>query len=178
MNNYVSALSTSFKNWKVSIVVAIFTIARIIYGWKWFDAGLGKLAWLSDGKLNSVGKIEGIITNIATGTIDKPVTRFDPLYINKAFGWIAENIFLNLPALTDFLVVAFEILVGLLILVGFRVFWGALIGLFMNTQFIAGGSFNNFGYIWTNIAIMQWAKYFDAIGIDGFLRVRKGKELI
>ncbi len=178
MNKYFEALTTIFKDWKKAVPVLFFTVIRLIYGWSFFQAGWHKLAWLSDGKINSAGKIKGLVTNIATGTADKPLTHFDPLYINKAFGWVAQNIFLSMPALTDFLVVVLEMAVGILIILGFRVLWGALIAMFFNTQFIAGGSFNNFGYIWTNLAFMKWAKYTEAIGLDGFLRIRKGKELL
>lgn len=173
METYFSALSNMFKNWKVALVVGIFTIARLVYGWKWFQAGWHKLGWLSDGKLNSQGKIEGLVA-----AIGPEASRFDPLGLNKIFAWVADNIFLSMPALTDFLVVSLEMLVGIVLIVGFKVFWGALIGMFFNIQFIAAGSTNNFGYIWTNLAIMQWAKYFDAIGLDGFLRVKKGQDLL
>jgi thiosulfate dehydrogenase (quinone) large subunit len=173
MENYFNALSQVFKNWKTAIVVGVFTIARVLYGWAWFEAGWHKLEWLSDGKLNSQGKIQGLVDSIGPAA-----ERFDPLGINKAFAWIAENIFMSMPALTDFLVVALEILVGMVLIFGIKVFWSALVAMFFNLQFIAAGSFNNFGYIWTNLAIMQWAKYFDAVGIDGYYRVKKGKSLL
>ncbi|MGG5252199.1 DoxX family membrane protein [Neobacillus sp. SM06] len=173
MQTYSDALSKVFKDWKSAIVVGVFTIARVIYGWAWFEAGWEKLAWLSDGKLNAQGKIQGLVAAIGPNA-----QRFDPLGINKTFAWIADNIFLNMPAFTDFLVVAFELLIGLVIIFGFKVFWGALVAMFLNLQFIAAGSFNNFGYIWTNLALMKWAKYFEAVGIDGYLRVKKGKNLL
>lgn len=172
MSNYFNVLAKVLKNWKAALPIAIFTVARIIYGWSWFTAGIHKLGWLSDGKLNSTGKIEGIVDTLVNAK------RFDPLGINKAFGWVADNIFLSMPALTDFLVVAFEILIGAVLILGFRVFWGALVATFLNLQFLTGGSTNNFGYIWANLAFMKWAKYTDAVGIDGFLRVKKGKELL
>ncbi len=173
MGTYFNALTNAFKDWKKAVVLLVFTVARIIYGWHWFEAGWEKLAWLSDGKYNSQGKIQGLIDAISTSA-----KRFDPLGINKAFAWVAEHVFLNMPGLTDFLVVIFEILIGVVIILGFRVFWSALIATFLNLQFIAAGSFNNFGYIWTNLALMKWAKYFEAVGLDGILRVRKGKELL
>jgi len=37
---------------------------------------------------------------------------------------------------------------------------------------------NNFGYVWTNLVIIKWAKYFDTIGLEGYLRVKKGKDLL
>lgn len=174
MTSYFSAVKAELKDWKVSLLVLVFTVARLIYGFAWIQSGMHKIAWLSDGKLNATGKIQTLVTNIA----GPKVTSFDPLYINKFFGWVADTIFLGMPAVTDVLVVVFEITVGLLMILGFRVFWGALIAMFMNLQFLAGGSFNNFGYIWTNLAMLKFAKYAELIGLDGFLRFRKREKLL
>jgi len=173
---YSEALSKVFKDWKKAIVVVVLTVARIIYGWSWFNAGLGKLneGWLSDGKSNAAGLINKMVTNL----VGPKVHGLDPLHLNKLYAWIVQNVILSLPALTDFFVVIFEILVGVVIILGFRVFWGALVAMFLNVQFMAAGSGNNFGYIWTNLIFMKWSKYVDAIGIDGFLRSKKGKELL
>ncbi len=168
MTDYINSVKAQLQDWKIAALVLILTVARVVYGWSWLKSGIHKIGWLSDGKLNSAGKIETVVTNIA----GPEVTRFDPLYINKVFGWVADNIFLGTPAFTDLLVVAFEITVGLFMILGFRIFWAALIGMFMNTQFMAGGSFNNFGYIWTNLAMMSFAKYAELIGLDGFLRFK------
>ncbi|ATW23622.1 DoxX family membrane protein [Candidatus Formimonas warabiya] len=169
MAAYVQAVKTELKDWKVSVLVLILTVGRIIYGWSWLKSGWGKLAWFSDGTLNSAEKIHTLVNNIA----GPDVTRFDPFSINQGFAWIAQHVFLGMPALTDVLVVVFEIGVGLCLILGVRVFWAALIGTFMNMQFIAGGSFNNFGYIWTNLALMKFAKYAEMIGLEGLLRFKK-----
>ena len=169
MTSYIDAVKEQLKDRKVAFLVIIFTVARVIYGWSWFAAGLHKLAWFSDGKLNSAGKIGTLITNIA----GPKVTSFDPLYINKAFAWVAQNVFLSMPGVTDTLVVILEILVGVSMLLGFRIFWFALIAMFMNVQFLAGGSFNNFGYIWTNLAFLKFAQYAELLGVDGFLKYKK-----
>ncbi|HZW82394.1 MAG TPA: hypothetical protein VFF14_03090, partial [Candidatus Deferrimicrobium sp.] len=66
-----------------------------------------------------------------------------------------------------------EIAVGLGFILGFRLFWTALLGLFLNVQFAVAGSANNFGYIWTNIIAMNVAKYAELIGVSGFLAHRK-----
>lgn len=171
MTAYLDKVKADFKDWKVAILVIVFTVARLIYGWAWFQAGLHKLAWFSDGKLNSTGLIGKMIKNIA----GPEVTRFDPLYINKAFAWVAQNIFNGMPGVTDALVVTLEILVGVMMILGFRIFWVALVALFMNVQFIASGSFNNFGYIWTNLAFLKFAKHAELLGIGGYLKYRKNK---
>lgn len=169
MNSYLQAVKMQLKDWKVAAIVLVFTVARIIYGWAWVKSGWGKLAWLSDGNLNSAGKIEAVVNNLA----GPEVTRFDPLYLNKVFALIADNIFLGMPTVTDFLVVVFEIAIGLSMIFGFGIFWSALVAMFMNTQFMAGGSFNNFGYIWTNVGMMSFAKYAELIGLSGYLRFKK-----
>lgn len=174
MNSYFDSVKAEMKNGKAAILVIIFTIIRLIYGYGWVTSGLHKLTWFSDGNLNSAGLITKFIANIA----GPEVTRFDPLYINKAFAWIADTIFLGMPGLTDAIVVIFEIAIGLSMILGFRIFWFALIAMFMNTQFMASGSFNNFGYIWTNLAMLKFSKYAELIGVDGFLRARKGKRLL
>lgn len=174
MAAYFDAVKEQLKDRKVAFLVIIFTAARLIYGWAWVESGLHKLVWLSDGKFNSTGKIGSLITNIA----GEKVTSFDPLYINKAFAWVAQNVFLSMPGVTDSLVVILEILVGLFMILGFRVFWTALVAMFMNVQFIAGGSFNNFGYIWTNLAMLKFAKHAELLGVDGYLRYKQNKELL
>ena len=174
MTSYFDAVKTQFQDRKVALLVIIFTVARIIYGWAWFQAGLHKLAWFSDGKLNSTGKIGTLIKNIA----GPEVKSFDPLYINKAWAWVAQNIFQGMPGVTDALVVILEIAVGLAFILGFRVFWTALIAMFMNLQFLAGGSFNNFGYVWTNLAFLKFAKHAELLGVDGFLRYKQNKDLL
>jgi len=166
---YFESVKGQLKNPKVAILAVIFTVARIIYGWSWVQSGWGKLAWFSDDKLNSAGKIQVMVKNLA----GPEVTKFDPLGINKAWAWVADNIFLGMPGVTDILVVSLEILAGLAIVFGFRVFWAALTMMLMNVQFMAGASFNNFGYIWTNLALMKFACYAELIGVDGFLKFKK-----
>jgi len=174
MASYYNAVKVQFKDSKVALLVVIFTVARVIYGWAWFEAGLHKLAWFSDGKLNSAGKIGTLITNIA----GEKVTNFDPLYINKGFGWVAQNIFLGMPGVTDTLVVILEISVGVFMILGLGIFWTALVAMFMNLQFLAGGSFNNFGYVWSNLAFLKFAKHAELLGVGGFLRYKQNKNLL
>jgi thiosulfate dehydrogenase [quinone] large subunit len=168
MHTYLSEVKNRLQDWRIAALVIIFTIARVIYGWAWLKSGLGKLAWLSDGTINSAGKIQTMVTNLA----GPEVARFDPLMINKTFAWIAQHVFLGMPGVTDALVVVLEITIGLTMILGFGIFWSALAALFMNTQFFAGGSFNNFGYIWTNLAAMSFAKHAELLGLSGYLKFR------
>lgn len=170
MKGYVAALKVHLMSWK-ALPVLLFTVGRIFYGYRWIKSGWGKLPWLTDGEVNSVGFITRMIENMRTD-------RGDPFRIGRIFAEIADNIFLNLPNLTDALVVIFEILIGLMLIVGLKLFWTMLVALFLNLQFFAAGSTNNFGYVITNLIIIQWVKYFDVIGIEGFIRYKKQKNLL
>ena len=170
MSSYFETVSSELKeDWKNPILVIIFTVGRLIYGWAWFSAGWEKLSWLSGGKFYAGSLIHTLINNLA----GPKVTRFDPLDLDRLFAWLAQNIFLPMGRLTDILVVLLELVIGIMIIVGFRIFWVALIATFLNLQYFAAGSYNNFGYIWTNLALLKFAKYADLIGVDGFLRHRK-----
>ena len=50
MKAYLSALAAMLKDWKKAVPAIILTVARIIYGWSWLDAGIHKFEWLSDDK--------------------------------------------------------------------------------------------------------------------------------
>lgn len=172
---YFKAVFTELKeDTKALILALIFTVARLIYGWSWFSAGLEKISWFTNGKFNSGKEIQGLVNNLA----GPKVTRFDPLGINHLFAWLAQHIFLPMGGVTDALVVISELAVGLLIILGFRIFWSALLAIFFNLQYIAAGSYNNFGYIWTNLALLKFSKYAELIGIDGLLKYKKQKELL
>lgn len=172
MSSYLKSLSKEFKDVKKAVLIIIFTVLRLIYGFSWLQSGIGKLAWLTDGKSNSAGLIAVVVKNLQKS--HGP----DPLHLNDLLTWVAQHIFLAMPNLTDIMVVLSEIAVGLIIILGFKIIWIALLGMFLNTQYMASGSANNFGYIWTNLGLMGFAKYAEAIGISGYLKARKGKELI
>ena len=173
MTSYIDAVKAELKDWKTALLVIVFTVARILFGYAWIHGGLGKIAWLTDGKLNSAGLISKMVNNLASA--GHP----DPLGIGQFYAWVANNIFVTaLPGFTDIMVVVLELGLGVVFILGFKVFWGALAAVFMNLQFISAGSYNNFGYIWTDLALMKFAKYAELIGVDGFLRHKKGKKLL
>lgn len=175
MGSYSQAISGELRNdWKDAVIVVIFTLARIYFGYSWLTSGWEKLSWLTDGKANSAGLIKGMIANL----VGPKVTRFDPLGINHLFGWLSQNIFLPMPGVTDFLVVFFEIILGLAFILGFQIAWSAFIAFFLNIQYITAGSFNNFGYLWTDLIMFKFARYFEVIGLSGFLRYKKERNLI
>jgi thiosulfate dehydrogenase (quinone) large subunit len=171
MTSYIYEVKEIFKDWKKALLVIVFTIARIIYGYAWVEAGWEKA---TSGWFNFAGgHAKGLITGMAVNMLPPKAHGFDPLYINKLWAWIAVHIFNGMPGITDFLVPICEMVVGLGMIIGFRLLWVALLGLFLNVQFIAAGSANNFGYIWTNIIVMNFAKYFELIGISGYLEHKR-----
>lgn len=172
MSSYLKSLRTEFKDVKKSVLIIIFTVLRLIYGLSWLKGGIEKLPWLTNGKNNSAGLIAVVVKNLQKS--HGP----DPLHLNDLLIWAAQHVFLATPHITDIMVVFSEIAVGLVIILGFKIIWIALLAMFLNTQYMASGSANNFGYIWTNLGLMGFAKYAEAIGISGYLKVREGKELI
>lgn len=169
---YINYVKEQLKDWKVAVLTIVFTVARIIFGLAWIEGGSHKLAWLSDGKLNSAGLIKGMVGNLA------PVAKNDPLGINNFYAWISNTFFVNMmPSVTDVMVVVLELGLGIAFILGFKVFWAGLISFFMNLQFIAAGSFNNFGYLWTDVALMKFAKYAELIGVSGYFAAKKEQKL-
>lgn len=174
MTEYINAVKAQLKDWKVAVLTLVLTVARILFGYAWITAGFEKATtWLSDGKLNSIGLVKGMVNNLAAA--GHP----DPLGITHWYGWVAKVLFVNtMPALTDVMVVIFEIGCGLFFLLGFKVFWAGLVALFMNLQFMAAGSYNNFGYIWTDLALAKFAKYAELIGVSGYFDFKKNKSAV
>lgn len=169
--NYLDTVKNKLSNLSLFTVI-ILTISRIYYGYSWLMGGIHKLGWLTDGELNSKGYIGNMVTNLATD-------HGDPFYIGRVMSKVADTVFVNMmPGLTDALVVIFELLIGLALILGFKLFWTILLATFLNLQFFAAGSTNNFGYVITNLIIWKWINYFDLFGIDGFLRYKKGKDLL
>ncbi len=163
------------KSWWNALVVVVFTICRLLFGWDWFKAGWEKVTtehWLSNGKFNSGGLIQGMVKNIqhSHGT--------DPLHLNNLLVWFANHIFLNMGGLVDFLVVAFEMLIGIFVFFGFGFVWAMLAAIFLNLQYIAAGSANNFGYLVTDIVWIKFPSYASLIGFDGYIRYRRGQNLV
>lgn len=171
MSNYLDELRSKLVTPKAIPLVAL-TLARLYYGYSWVMGGIGKFSWLTDGQLNSKDYIGNLVTNLATD-------HGDPFNIGRMMSWIADTFFVELlPGLTDILVVIFEFGIGIMIIIGFRLFWTILLAVFLNLQFFAAGSTNNFGYMVINLIIWKWTKYFDAIGIDGYIRVNRNEGLV
>lgn len=175
MSSYLKSLSTEFKDTRKALLITLFTLVRLYYGFSWLKSGLKKLSWLTNGKNNSAGLINVAVNNLQKATIKNGA---DPLHFNDMLVWAAKHIFLATPRLTDCMVVFCEIAVGIVIILGFKIIWIALLGMFLNTQYFTAGAANNFGYVWTNLGLIGFAKYAEAIGISGYLKAKMGKELI
>lgn len=176
MSGYVSAVAGEFKKsgWNAFIVV-VFTIARVIFGWSWFKAGWDKLTtehWLSDGKFNSGGLIHGMVSSIQHSH------GMDPLHLDNVLVWVSNHIFLQMGGFLDFLVVFLEMFIGLFVFFGFGFIVAMVAALFLNLLYATAGAANNYGYLVTDIVWLTLPKYASLIGVDGFLRYRKGKMLL
>lgn len=179
MGGYLSAIGEEFKkSWWNAIVIVVFTICRLIFGWDWFKAGWGKLtgseggvSWIG-GKFEAGGMIKGMVSGLQHSH------GADPLHLNNILIWLANNLFLNMGGLTDFLVVFFELFIGIFVFFGFGIAWTMVAAIFLNLQYITAGSANNFGYLVTDIVWLRFPKMAGLIGVDGYIRYRKGRALI
>lgn len=176
MNGYFGAIGAEFRKsgWNAFIVV-VFTIARLIVGWDWFKAGWDKLTtenWLGDGKFNAGGLLKGMVSSIQHSH------GMDPLHLDNVLMWVTNHIFLNLGGFLDFLVVAFEILIGLFVFFGFGFIASMVAALFLNILYATAGAANNAGYLVTDVIYLYMPTYGNLIGVDGYLRFRKGKKLL
>lgn len=176
MSSYLDAISAEFKRspWNAFIVI-VFTLARLIVGWDWFKAGWDKLTvehWLSDGKFDSGGLLQGMVAAIQHS--HGP----DPLHLDNLLVWVTNHIFLNLGGFLDFLVILFEIVIGLFVFFGFGFIASMVAALFLNFLYATAGAANNFGYMVTDIVYLYLPTYGNLIGIDGYLRFRRGGNLL
>lgn len=179
MGGYIQAIGEEFKkSWWNTIVVIVFTIARLIFGWDWFKAGWGKLtgseggvSWIG-GKFEAGGMIKGMVSSLQHSH------GADPLHLNNLLIWFANNLFLKMGGLTDFLVVFFEIFIGIFCFFGFAFVWSMVAGIFLCLQYISAGAANNFGYLVTEIVWLKFYKSASLIGVDGYLRYRKQHQLL
>jgi len=165
------------KGWWNALVIVVFTIARLIFGWSWFKAGWGKLtgseggaSWIG-GKFEAEGMMKGMVSNLQHSHGS------DPIHLNNLLIWFTNNIFLHMGGLVDFLVVAFEILVGIFVFFGFAIVWAMIAALFLTLQYAAGGAANSFGYNVVEIVWFRFPRNVGLIGVDGYLRYRKENKL-
>lgn len=176
MGGYLNAVGAEFKKsgWNAFVVV-VFTLARLLVGWDWFKAGWDKLTvenWLGDGKFDAGGLLQGMVSGLQHSH------GMDPLHIDNLLIWVTNHIFLNMGGFLDFLVVLFEIVIGIMVFFGVGFIWSMLVALFLNLQYAAAGAANNFGYLVTDMVWLSFPMYASLIGVDGYLRYRRNKTLL
>lgn len=173
---YLSAVGVELKkSWWNAVVVVVFTIGRLLFGWDFFNAGFDKATsehWFTDGKFNAGGLISGMVKNVQHSHGS------DPLHLNGLLVWFANHLFIPMGHATDVLVIFFEMAIGLFTFFGFGILWTMLAALFLNLQFATAGSANNFGYLVTDIVWFKWPSYAGLIGVDGYIRYRRGQNLL
>lgn len=174
--NYLSAVGAELKkSWWNAVVVIVFTIGRLIFGWDFFKAGFEKATsehWFTDGKFNAGGLIHGMVKNVQHSHGS------DPLHLNGLLVWFANHLFIPMGHVTDTLVVIFEMAIGIFTFFGLGILWTMIAALFLNLQFATAGSANNFGYLVTDIVWFKFPSYAGLIGIDGYIRFRRGQNLL
>ncbi|PWK14841.1 DoxX family membrane protein [Tumebacillus permanentifrigoris] len=117
-------------NWLRNSVVAsaLLTIVRIYVGWKFLDAGWGKVT--GDKAFDSSGFLKGAI---AKSTGDKPSVQ--EWYGNFLDGFALPNV-----DLFNFLVQWGELLVGIGLILGTLTTFAAIMGLLMNFNYVLAGT--------------------------------------
>jgi thiosulfate dehydrogenase [quinone] large subunit len=150
-----------FSDTRFSVV---WLVVRVLLGWSWLSAGLGKLAnpaWVQTGEA-----LKGFWTNAVT----IPETGKPPISFDWYRGFIQS--LLDAGAYTWFakLVVAGEIFVGIALIAGAFVGVAAFFGAFMNWNFIMAGtaSTNPLLFVAAIFLLLAWktAGYW---GADRFL---------
>lgn len=129
----------------------IWLIVRLYLGWKWLDAGWGKVtadAWTGS---NAGAAVEGFVRGaLAKAEEGKDVT-----------GWYAsflENVVLPNAKVFGYLVAYGEVLVGLGLILGLLTGIAAFFGSFMNVSFLFAGtlSTNPLLFILATWLVLAW----------------------
>ncbi len=144
---------------------------RLILGWQWLSSGLGKLGnpvWTGDKAGVAVnGFLQGAVAK-ATGDIPA---------VKPTYAALLEAVAIPNATLFSYLIVFGEILVGLALILGFTTTFAALMGAFMNFNFMAAGSSSSNPYMFTiAILIIAAGPIAGHYGIDRFIRKYRSKE--
>jgi thiosulfate dehydrogenase [quinone] large subunit len=144
-------------------------IVRVLAGWSWLEAGIGKLgnpAWTQTGDA-----LKGFWTAaVQVPDSGRPAIAFDwyrgfiqSLLDARAYTWFAK------------LIVAGELLVGIALIIGAFVGIAAFFGAFMNFNYIMAGSASTNGLlaIAALFLVMAW-KIAGYYGLDRYLLPRLG----
>jgi thiosulfate dehydrogenase [quinone] large subunit len=148
---------------------SVWLIVRVLLGWVWLNAGLGKLgnpAWMQTGDA-----LKGFLTNaVAVSDTGKTPIAFD-WYRNFIQGLLDSGSYVWFAKL----VAISETLIGIALILGLFVGIAAFVGSFMNWSFIMAGTASSNGLLFVAaiLLILAWktAGYY---GLDRFLLPRLG----
>lgn len=143
----------------------IWLVARLYVGWQWLHAGWEKLfspAWVG-------GSAGTAVSGFLNGALAK--TGGEHPDVMSWYAWLIKNVFLPSAPIMSYLVVAGEILVGIALIIGFKTKKSAIIGSFMNFNYLFSGtvSINPF-LLLIQILIIAAYKVSGWIGVDRFLK--------
>lgn len=147
-------------NWLRTNLVAsvLLTLVRIYVGWKFLDAGWGKLT--GDKAFDATGFLKGAIEK-SHG--DKPV-------VQDWYGSFLDSFALPNVGLFNFLVQWGEFLVGLGLIIGTFTTFAALMGLLMNFNYVLAGTVSiNANLIFLGFFIVAAGANAGKIGGDYFV---------
>ncbi len=138
----------------------LWLIIRLYVGLQWLQAGWGKLfssSWIG----SDAGKaITGFLNNALTKTGGEHPD------VMGFYAWLIKNIFIPIAPLMSYLVVFGEILVGIALIIGFQTKKSAIIGSFMNFNYLFSGAVSiNPLLLLLQIFIIIAYKVVDNIGI-------------
>ncbi|MBO2519074.1 MULTISPECIES: DoxX family membrane protein [Limnochorda] len=143
----------------------LLTLLRVYVGYIWLQSGLHKLtnpAWFGEGAGTAIsGFFNGVLAK-ASG--ENPVVQ----------GWYAsfiENVAMPNATLFSYLIVLGEVLVGLALIVGVFTTFAALMGAFMNLNFLLAGTLSSNPMMLAMQAVIVWAGMAAGYyGLDYFVR--------
>lgn len=107
---------------------------RLYVGWEWLIAGWSKVqnpAWVG-------ADAGGPVTGFLNGALAK--TAGDHPDVSGWYAWLIENIALPNASAVSYLVAYGEVLVGAALILGIFVGWAALLGAFMNINYLWAGT--------------------------------------
>jgi len=143
----------------------LLTLLRVYVGYLWLQAGLHKMtnpAWFGEGAGTAIsGFFQGVLAKAAG---ENPVVQ----------GWYAsfiERVAMPNATLFSYLVVLGEVLVGVALIVGVFTTFAALMGAFMNLNFMLAGTLSSNPWMLALQAIIVWAGVSAGYyGLDYFVR--------
>lgn len=143
---------------------------RLYVGWQWLSAGYGKItssAW--------VGSEAG---TALTGFLNNSLTKNTGPHpdVKNWYAWLIENVFLPIAPFMSYMIVAGEILIGITLIIGLWTKRAAILGAFMNLNFLLAGTVGiNPILLMLSLFLTQTKKSGEYYSVDGLLKSKKAK---